>query len=110
MLLRQSQSAWKQTASTSGLTAIMTKIYCYCLFDGQGRFQGVYSSVAAVHRDAMKTCNKGFSPVFVKYGDDSTQPTSLTLLRNLFKGEVDIKVTYVSDASKAVILKTKLRE
>ena len=88
----------------------MTKLYIYCLYDKDDALVGVYSSLKAVHRDAMKTCNKGFSPVFVKYGDDSTQPTSLTLLRNLFKGEVDIKVTYVSDASKAVILKTKLRE
>ena len=43
----------------------MTNIYCYCLFDGNGNFQGVYSSTAAVHRDAMKLCNKGHSPVLM---------------------------------------------
>ena len=88
----------------------MTKLYIYCLYDKDDALVGVYSSLKAVHRDAIKICNKGFSPVLVNYGDGVEQPTSLTLLRNLFKGSIDTKVTYVSDTSKAVILKTKLKE
>jgi len=34
----------------------------------------------------------------------------LTLLRNIFKGEVDLKVDYFSGGSRVVVLKTKLRE
>ena len=88
----------------------MTKIYIYCLYDRADALVGVYSSIKAVHRDAMKICNRGFSPVVVKYGDNITQTPSLKLLRNLFKGEVDTKVCYMSDANKATILKTKLKE
>lgn len=88
----------------------MTKLYIYCLYDKDDALVGVYSSLKAVHRDAIKICNTGFSPVLVNYGNGEMQPTSLTLLRNLFKGVVDTKVTYRSDNSKAIILKTKLRE
>jgi hypothetical protein len=88
----------------------VTKIYIYCLYDKDDILIGVYSSLKAVHRDAIKICNQGASPVLIKYGTDTTQPTSLGLLRRLFKGEINTKVVYVSDTNRAVILKTKLRE
>ena len=87
----------------------MTKIYIYCLFDHDDNFHGVYSSLKAVHRDAIKLCNKGTSPVFIKVDNELVVP-SLTLLRNLFKGEVDVKVSYTSNKKTAKILKTKLTE
>tara|TARA_B100000287_G_scaffold392297_1_gene404591 strand:+ start:1567 stop:1830 length:264 start_codon:yes stop_codon:yes gene_type:complete len=87
----------------------MTKINIYCLYDREQALYGVYSSLKAVHRDAVKLCNCGISPVLVESAGNS-QPASLTLLRNIFKGEMDTKVIYRSDASRAVILKTKLRE
>ena len=43
----------------------MTKIYIYCLFDGFDRFLGVYSSLKAVHRDALKYCNRGNTKVYM---------------------------------------------
>ena len=87
----------------------MTKIYIYCLFDKEGNFKSVYSSIKAVHRDAMKLCNQGTSAVIVEVDGVSSSP-SLTLLRNVFKGETDIKVKYLSDQNQATIIKTKLRE
>lgn len=88
----------------------MTKIYIYCLFDKDGVLEGVYSSLKAVHRDAIKICNHGLSSVRVLYGDDKRARPSLSTLRNLFKGEIDTTVTYLSDANRVVILKTKLKE
>jgi len=87
----------------------MTKINIYCLYDREQTLYGVYSSLKAVHRDAVKLCNSGMSQVLVESAKISQQ-ASLTLLRNIFKGEMDTKVVYRSDASRVVILKTKLRE
>ena len=87
----------------------MTKLYIYCLFDHDDNFKGVYSSLKAVHRDALKLCNKGYQPVFIKI-DDKYEKPSLTLLRNVFKGELDIKINYVCDKKTAKVLKTRLTE
>ena len=87
----------------------MTKLNIYCLFDKEQALHGVYSSIKAVHRDALKLCNNGFSGVFVKYNGEVTKPT-ITLLRNIFKGETDVKVNYVSDNSRITILKTNIKE
>ena len=87
----------------------MTKIYTYCLFDHQDVFYGVYSSLKAVHRDALKICNKGSTQVLVEYGDQYVSPT-LKGLRNVLKGECDIVIRYLSDTGGAKILKTKLKE
>jgi len=87
----------------------MTKIYIYCLFEGADTFHGVYSSLKAVHRDALKLCNKGPEQIYVKLHDEYQAP-SLTLLRNTFKGEFDVKVLYQSGPHSATIVKTKLRE
>lgn len=87
----------------------MTKIYTYCLFDHSDVFYGVYSSLKAVHRDAIKICNQGRTGVLMEYNGGYEAP-SLTKLRNVFKGECDVVVRYISDAVGAKILKTKLRE
>ena len=87
----------------------MTKIYTYCLFDHDNTFYGVYSSLKAVHRDAIKICNKSTSPVLMENGAQYDKP-SLTSLRNRFKGRCDIVVRYRAGAHVAKILKTKLRE
>ena len=88
----------------------MTKIYIYCLFDKDGVLEGVYSSLKAVHRDAMKLCNRGLAPVKLVYGANKRVAPSLTILRNVFHGEIDTTVSYVSDSNRATILKTKLKE
>jgi hypothetical protein len=62
----------------------MTKIYIYCLFDKFDNFLGVYSSLKAVHRDAISICNKGTSPVYMVY-ENTAHKCSLTSLRNVFK-------------------------
>ena len=88
----------------------MTKIYCYCLFDGHGNFHGVYSSVTAIHRDALKLCNKGTSDVIMELRNQKLTP-SVTLLRNTFKGVVDVQVVYSSGPGNgATIIKTNLKE
>ena len=87
----------------------MTKIYIYCIFENNESLCGVYSSIKSAHRDAVKLCNNGTSGVYVNHQGKSMQP-DLTLLRNIFKGEIDIKVSYFSGTSKVTILKTKLRE
>ena len=87
----------------------MTKINIYCLFDETDTFHGVYSSLKAVHRDALRLCNKGTSQVYVD-GSDGPRAVSLTLLRNTFKGELDVKVVYRAGRHAATIVKTKLRE
>lgn len=87
----------------------MTKIYIYCLFDKDDSFCGVYSSLQAAHRDALKICNKGTSSVYVQIGGKPEIP-SLKLLRNTFKGATDIKVEYFSNSASAKIIKTKLKE
>ena len=45
----------------------MTKIYVYCLFDTADNFMGAYSSLKAVHRDAIKLANRGHSSVYMIY-------------------------------------------
>ena len=87
----------------------MTNICIYCLFDHDDNFQGVYSSLKAVHRDALKLCNKGTSPVFIQI-DERTEKPTLTLLRNIFKGEFEVKVSYICNKKTAKVLKTKLTE
>lgn len=87
----------------------MTKLNIYCLFDSDDALYGVYSSIKAVHRDALKICNKGFSSVYLRYDGESRTP-NITMLRNIFKGEIDVKVNYVSDKSKITILKTSIKE
>jgi hypothetical protein len=86
----------------------MTKIYIYCLFDLDS-FVGVYSSIKAVHRDALRYSNRGYSPVYMVY-ENVVQKPSLTALRNIFKGKCDIEVKYRTSSSSIRVLKTKLRE
>ena len=87
----------------------MTKIYIYCLFDHRDIFHGVYSSLKAVHRDALKVVNTGTSTVFMET-ENGPQKPSLTLLRNVFKGKHDVWVRYRASGHAAKILKTKLKE
>ncbi len=87
----------------------MTKIYIYCLFDKFDNFLGVYSSLKAVHRDALRVCNQGTSGVYMKVDKNSSQ-ASLVSLRNTFKGVCDVEVRYFSDAQFVKIYKTKLKE
>tara|TARA_R110000824_G_scaffold357689_2_gene545263 strand:+ start:190 stop:453 length:264 start_codon:yes stop_codon:yes gene_type:complete len=87
----------------------VTKIYIYCLFDQKGVFHGVYSSIKSAHRDALKLCNTGVSPVVVNINNEWVTP-SLSALRNLFKGELDVKVKYISETEQIQIIKTKLKE
>jgi len=86
----------------------MTKIYIYCLFDQLGNFMGVYSSLKAIHRDAIKMCNRGTTSVLM-LDDGSYSVPTLTLLRNTFKGKCDYVIQYMSDGAAAKIYKTKLR-
>jgi hypothetical protein len=87
----------------------MTKIYTYCLFDGDYNFHGVYSSLSSVYRDAVKLANKGQSKVRMRT-DDGWQDPSLTTLRNMLYGKCDVIVILQSGSHKARILKTKLKE
>ena len=87
----------------------MTKIYIYCLFDKFDNFLGVYSSLKAIHRDALKLCNKGNSSVRMRAGLE-TSPANLVKLRNTFKGVCDVEIRYFSDAEYVKIYKTKLKE
>lgn len=87
----------------------MTKLYIYCLFDGKGVFHGVYSSLKSAHRDALKVCNQGYSEVVIRHEGKHLSPT-LSLLKKIFNGELDIKVEYVTNGASAALIKTKLRE
>jgi len=87
----------------------MTKIYIYCLFDQTGLFHGVYSSLKAVHRDALKIANRGNMPVQMETADRITTAT-LTGLRNAFKGHCDVTIRYRGGVYYADITKTKLKE
>jgi hypothetical protein len=87
----------------------MTKIYIYCLFDTMDAFIGVYSSIQAVHRDALKLANRGTSGVYLVYENDVVPP-SLTTLRNVFKGKCDVDVKYRTNSTNVRIYKTKLKE
>ncbi|MEK9770231.1 MAG: hypothetical protein VW683_15065 [Betaproteobacteria bacterium] len=79
------------------------------MFDSDGALHGVYSSIKAVHRDALKICNKGISGVYMRTDEGMSKPT-ITLLRNIMKGELDVKVNYYSENVKVTILKTGLKE
>ena len=87
----------------------MTKIYTYCLFDHNGTFEGVYSSLKSAYRDALKLANKGHGDVYMM-GPDGWQLPSLKDLRNILKGSFDIVILFKSSHAGARILKTKLRE
>lgn len=87
----------------------MTKIYIYCLFDTFDNFVGVYSSLKAVHRDAVRLANQGTSNVFLINGNEVTKP-SLTKLRNAFKGKCDYEIKYRTTTTSIKIYKTKLKE
>jgi len=86
----------------------MTKIYIYCLFE-MGQFQGVYSSLKAVHRDALRLANRGPSEVVMWDGNTAQQP-SLTTLRNALKGRQDVEIKYRTSQTYVTIYKTKLKE
>lgn len=87
----------------------MTNIYIYCVFERDQLLHGVYSSIKAAHRDAVKLCNKGSTPVYIRHEGQSVTPT-IKMLRNIFKGALDIQVKYFSNNMSATVLKTKLRE
>lgn len=87
----------------------MTKIYIYCLFEGGDTLYGVYSSLKAAHRDALKLSNSGGRGVYIRHEDKMVSP-NLRLLRNIFAGEFDVKVSYFSDNKMVSVLKTKLKE
>jgi hypothetical protein len=87
----------------------MTKIYIYCLFDTFDKFIGVYSSLKAVHRDALRLANQGHSRVYLVHDQHMDNPT-LTTLRNLFKGRCEIEVKYRTPRTSIRVYKTKLRE
>ena len=87
----------------------MTKIYIYCLFERDGALHGVYSSLKAAHSDALKLANVGGRGVYINHDDKSISP-NLRLIRKIFAGEFDVKVSYFSDNGAVNILKTKLKE
>ncbi len=87
----------------------MTKIYIYCLFDGNDNFYGAYSSLKAIYRDAVRIANQGNSKVYMEFEGNYADP-SLTKLRNVLKGLCDVKVRYRSDSHTSKIIKTKLKE
>ena len=87
----------------------MTKIYTYCLFDGSGTFYGVYSSLKAIHRDALKLANRGPFEITVNIGGVEQKPT-MKLLWNTFKGACDVQVEYRCGSHRAKIIKTRLKE
>ncbi len=87
----------------------MTKIYIYCLFDTFDNFLGVYSSLKAIHRDALRIAGQGPGDVFLVYDGKAQRPT-LTTVRNLFKGKQDIEVRYRAKASSVRVYKTRLKE
>ena len=87
----------------------MTKIYIYCLFDTADTFQGVYSSLKAVHRDALRLANRGDSKVQMMAGTQRLEATLINL-RNTFKGLCDVHVDYRTNRSLITIYKTRLKE
>ena len=87
----------------------MTKIYIYCLFDEKDIFCGAYSSLKAIHRDALRIANSGTSQVFLETEGAAAAP-SLRNLRNIFKGKCDAWIRYRGGKHVAKIVKTKLRE
>ena len=57
----------------------------------------------------MKLANRQGSGVYIFHEGKSMQP-DLTFIRNIFKGEIDLKMNYFSSKNKITILKTKLRD
>ena len=90
----------------------MTKIYIYCLFDStkQDSFRGVYSSLKAIHRDALKLANRGYSQVLMFDPNGEIIEPTLVNLRNIFKGKCDTSVSYRTNRSIVTIYKTRLKE
>ncbi len=86
----------------------MTKIYIYCLFD-RDTLMGVYSSLKAVHRDALRLANRTNSRVLMQVDNNTFEP-SLTILRNTFRGKCDFDVKYRTHGTFIKIYKTKLKE
>ena len=87
----------------------MTNLYIYCLFDGDDVFYGVYSSLKAVHRDAIKLTNTSTSQVYMETPNGMMQP-SLVTLRNTFKGVCDVMIKYRSGRRVAKVFKTKIKQ
>jgi len=87
----------------------MTKIYTYCLFDTDDNFHGVYSSLAAVYRDAIKLANRGQSRVMLRTEEGFIE-SDLTALRNALYSKCDVVVTLQAGRHRAKILKTRLKE
>ncbi len=87
----------------------MTKIYIYCLFDTMDRFLGVYSSLKAVHRDALRLANRSCDDVVLLYEGRPIQPT-LTNVRNAFKGRHDVEIKYRTMRRAIRVYKTRLKE
>ena len=85
----------------------MTKIYIYCLFDAIDSFMGVYSSLRAAHRDALKLSNKGTSSVYMVVDNCAIKP-SLTELRNHFRGKCDTEICYRTSSTLVRIYKMLL--
>tara|TARA_B100000212_G_scaffold11505_1_gene8337 strand:- start:2037 stop:2300 length:264 start_codon:yes stop_codon:yes gene_type:complete len=87
----------------------MTKIYIYCLFEGGDVLHGVYSSIKAAHRDALKLANSDARGVYINHDDKMVIP-NLKLVKNIFAGEFDVKLNYFSETKMVSVLKTKLKE
>ena len=87
----------------------MTKIYTYCLFDTDDTFHGVYSSLAAAYRDAVKIANRGQSNVMLRTEDGCVDP-ALPTLRNVLYSKCDVGGVLQGGRHRAKILKTKLKE
>ena len=85
-----------------------TKINIYCLIEIDGNFRGVYSSLRAAHRDALKICNKGTRNVLVEV-NGRYQKADFPDVRSLFQGEMDKTVRYVAGRHGVYLIKTKLK-
>ena len=87
----------------------MTKINIYCLFETGDNFYGVYSSLKAAHRDALKICANSSSRTLIEVKGEYIE-ASETNLRKLFQGETEVKARYTSGYRTAKIVKTKIKE
>jgi hypothetical protein len=87
----------------------MTKINIYCLFETGDNFYGVYSSLKAAHRDALKICSSASARTLMEVGGEYLE-ASESNLRKLFQGETEVKVRYTAGQRTARIVKTKIRE
>ena len=86
----------------------MTNIYIYCVFDGSGTFFGVYSSLKAAHRDALKIANQGNTSIYMQTEEGLREP-SLGYLKNVLKGKCDVSVNYRGGAASKIV-KTKIKQ